>query len=200
MTWTKLGTEFFDQLADLGLSDAAVRTHVEAIAWLYGLDRDDVTDLSIPKHLVARFASSPDYDVGIKELVAAKCWRDAATVYHLLHHADVVRGSLMAQRKKRETDKERQRRHRSDRKDPADPGAGVTPDVTRDVADTQTDKQTGTQHVRDEEQHAHAREDDGAVVALDIPRHLLGPGGCAECKRRAAFRQSGPCSQHRKAS
>jgi integrase len=31
MTWTKLGAEFFDDCADRGLSDAAVRTHVEAI-------------------------------------------------------------------------------------------------------------------------------------------------------------------------
>jgi hypothetical protein len=58
VTWVKLGDEFFDQCADAGLSDAAVRTHAEAVAWLYRLDRDDVTELSISKGLVLRFAAA----------------------------------------------------------------------------------------------------------------------------------------------
>jgi hypothetical protein len=38
VTWVKLGDEFFDDCADAGLSDAAVRTHAEAIGFLYRLE------------------------------------------------------------------------------------------------------------------------------------------------------------------
>src|SRR5918998_2982553 len=73
MTWCKFGTEFFDDLANAGLSDAAVRTHAEAISWIYRVEQ---TDLRIPKHLVRRFAGSEAWEVAVKDLVAAEFWRD----------------------------------------------------------------------------------------------------------------------------
>lgn len=139
MTWTKLGAEFWDQLADAGLSDAAVRTHAEAIGWLYGIDRENVADLSIPKSLVRRFAGSSDFERGVQELVSAGFWLDVGTAYHVDHHGDVIRSSLAAQRKKRERDKLAQRRHR-------DRESAATSALTSatDAAATQTDRQTGS--------------------------------------------------------
>jgi hypothetical protein len=146
VTWCKLGTEFFDQAVDVGLSDAAVRTHAEAIAWLYGLDREDVTDLSIPKHLVRRFAGSPDYEVGVEQLVSIGWWIETSTSYVVVHHGDVVRSSLAAQRKHREDEKERQRRKRA----AAVKAPGVAPNVGTNVSATQTDRQTSKQALQDD--------------------------------------------------
>ncbi len=53
MTYQKTGTEFWDECAMVGPTDAAVRTHAEAIGWLYRIESDD---LRIPKQLVRRFA------------------------------------------------------------------------------------------------------------------------------------------------
>lgn len=105
MTWQKLGTEFWDDCAQAGLSDAAVRTHAEAIGWLY---RVESTDMRIGKHLVGRFAGSPCWESAVKELVAAEFWRDGISAYVLVHHADVIRQSIAAQKKKRERDKRAQ--------------------------------------------------------------------------------------------
>ena len=81
---------------------------MEAVCWLYRLDRDNLTDLSIPKHLIRRFTGSPDVDVAVKDLVSCGFWRDDGNHWTLVHHADVVRGSLGAQRKKRQRDKKAQ--------------------------------------------------------------------------------------------
>lgn len=146
MTWAKYGTEFWDQLADDALSDAAARTHAEGIAWLYGIDRPNLTDLSIPKHLVRRFAGSPEWETGVKELVAAGYWLEAGQNYVVEHHGDVIRGSLAAQRKHREDEKARQRMKRAARK------PTVAPNVGTNVSATQTDRHTGTYRGADSEQ------------------------------------------------
>jgi hypothetical protein len=59
MTYQKTGTEFWDECAMVGPTDAAVRTHAEAIGWLYRIESDD---LRIPKQLVRRFAGSSEWD------------------------------------------------------------------------------------------------------------------------------------------
>jgi hypothetical protein len=65
MTWAKYGSEYSDEIANAGLTDAAYRTHTEAIGWLY---RIEDLKLRIPKHLLRRFAGSADYDTAVKEL------------------------------------------------------------------------------------------------------------------------------------
>lgn len=139
MTWTKLGDEYSDDLALAGLSDAAYRTHTEAIGWIY---RVEAEDLRIPCALVRRFAGSDRAAEAIETLIAAGFWRDESTHYVVVHHADVIRQSLAAQQAKRDGDRERQRRHR-DRK-PREVTGGVTRDVTDDDAATQTDSQTSS--------------------------------------------------------
>lgn len=151
MTWTKLGDEFSDECANTGLSDAAYRTHVEAIAWLYRVER---MDLHIPKHLLRRFVGSEDWESAVRTLLALDWWRDRGDYYQVVHHEDVVRQSIAAQQAKRTRDKKAQadKRQRDDRKAPK-----VSDDVSADVipdTDRQTDKQaapSGEREVRGRE-------------------------------------------------
>jgi hypothetical protein len=137
VTWTKLGDEYSDEIACAGLGDAAYRTHSEAIGWLY---RIEDTGLRIPKYVVRRFAGSTDYEVGIKDLVSAGYWRDRGDAWEIVHHADVIRQSLEAQRLKRERDKRAQRAHRRRQ------SVGGTPsDVSADVSAESVATQTGRQ-------------------------------------------------------
>lgn len=137
MTWTKLGDEFSDECANHGLTDAAYRTHVEAIGFVY---RVEASDLRIGKKMIRRFAGSEDYEQAIKVLVALDWWRDHGGYYELIHHADVIRQSIAAQQAKRTAERERQRRKRARDRESAPPEGDVTPNVTPNT-DRQTDKQ-----------------------------------------------------------
>jgi hypothetical protein len=129
MTWAKFSTEFGDELARAALGDAAFRTHSEAIGWLYRLES---TDLRIPKQLVRRFAGSPDYEVGIKELTAAGFWRDRGDAWEIVHHAAIIRQSIQQQRDYNERNRRAQRAHR---KRKADERSKVSDDVSAYVSD-----------------------------------------------------------------
>lgn len=146
MTWAKYGAEFWDDCANAGLSDAAARTHAEAIGWLYRIER---TDLRIPTQLVRRFAGSPDWETAVKDLVAVRFWRDNGDAYVVEHHAEVILASIAAQRRKRDRDKRSQRAHRQRNTD-----TDVSGDVS-DYADRQTVKTS-----QDVSTDTHAREND----------------------------------------
>ena len=75
MTWTKLGDEFPDEAAPL--SDAAFRTHVEALGW----SNRRLLDLTIRKGDVKRFAETADPAAAIDELVAAGWWEVRGEFY-----------------------------------------------------------------------------------------------------------------------
>lgn len=142
MTWTKLGAEFSDDCAEVDLSDAAYRTHVEAIQYLYNIK---ATSCRFSKRSVRRFATSENSAAAIKELLDQGWWIDLGTRYEVVHHADVVRESLEAQTAKKERDKKAQQARR-DRKAKDEANAPSTPNVSADViADTrQTDRQTSS--------------------------------------------------------
>lgn len=177
MTWAKYGVEFYDQCADVGLSDAAVRTHSEALHYLY---RTETADMRIRKHLVRRFAGSDQWEVAARDLVAIGFWRDDGDAWLVEHHGNVFRESLAAQLKHRETERERQRRkRRSSVADlPPDVGpnedANVGPNVGPNVRATQTDRQT--------DNHA-VEKDRNASVRPDSERISEGHGVCAGCGR-----------------
>ena len=149
MTWTKLGDEYSDEIANAGLSDAAYRTHTEAAGWLYRIE--DIK-LRIPKHLVRRFAGSLDYETAIKELADARFWRDRGDTWEIIHHADVIRQSIQAQRQKRDRDKRAQQARRN--RVSASPGPrSVSSDVSADISagvsgdtDSQTDSFPSAPH------------------------------------------------------
>lgn len=136
VTWAKYGTEFWDDCASVGLSDAAARTHAEAIGWLY---RVEATDLRILKHLVRRFAGSDRWESAAVDLVAAGFWLDTGDAYVVTHHADVIRASIAAQRKKRQRDKQAQAAWRNRQGASADVSDRASADVSA-YAVSQTDK------------------------------------------------------------
>ncbi len=143
MTWAKYGSEYSDEIANAGLSDAAYRTHTEAIGWLY---RIEDLKLRIPKHLLRRFAGSDDYETAVKELAEVAFWRDRGDTWEIVHHADVIRQSIQAQRQKRDRDKRAQQARRNRvAAGPEPPAAsgGVSADVSAGVmgdTDSQTDR------------------------------------------------------------
>lgn len=77
MTWTKLGDEFSDETQDL--SDAAFRTHVEALCW----SNRRLLDLLIPKRSLKRFAETEDPETAAKELVEAGWWQDTGDAWFI---------------------------------------------------------------------------------------------------------------------
>ncbi|MGX1768814.1 hypothetical protein ACWIE7_10975 [Dietzia sp. NPDC055343] len=151
MTWTKLGTEFFDELVDRefkpDLDDACQLTHAQAVHFVYSIEAMDGT---FPKRAVRRFATSDRATEAARELVRTGVWEDTGERYRIRHHLEVVRQSLFAQTSKREKDRERQQKHRNTK---AAKATGVTTDVTRDVAATQTDRQTTKQPDSDKKHH-----------------------------------------------
>jgi hypothetical protein len=70
MTWTKLGEEFPDEAR--GLTDAAFRTHVEALCW----SNRRGLDLRIPRRDLRRFAETDDPDTAVKVLIDCGWWKD----------------------------------------------------------------------------------------------------------------------------
>ena len=178
MTWCKFGTEFFDDLANAGLSDAAVRTHAEAISWIYRVEQ---TDLRIPKHLVRRFAGSEAWEVAVKDLVAAEFWRDDGDGYVVIHHADVIRASIYAQRKKRERDKRSQQAHR-DRAAKPDVSADADANVSA-YADSQTDKQAAMDGSATKEPTGDAYE---YCCSCKLHSKTVVDGRCSTCRQAEA--------------
>lgn len=140
MTWTKLGDEFTAECGNVELSDAAFRTHVELIAWLYRVEQ---MDLHIPKSRLSKVLESDHADSAMRELLAQGWYRSHDKHYELLHHADVVRQSIAAQQKARATSKRTSQKYREKQaQESADGSAEVTRHVTPN-ADRQTDKQLG---------------------------------------------------------
>lgn len=107
MTWAKIPDEFPDMCASVDLSDAAFRTHVEALCWVMRRENGGfITDRD-----VRRFGESKDVNRAVSELLATGFWRTAVggyTVMALMEHQpepEVIRA-------RRRNDATRQRRRR----------------------------------------------------------------------------------------
>lgn len=82
MTWTKLGDEFADECARAGLSDAAFRTHVEALVWTMRRETGGFLDhRDIRKAIETTNAAS-----AIAELLAVNFWEKVDYGYQVHHH------------------------------------------------------------------------------------------------------------------
>ena len=105
MTWLKTSDDFPDQCATL--SDAAYRTHHEALSW--AMRRE--TGGFISERDIRRFAESESASEAVKELLDREFWEPAAGGYRIIHHMehqpepDVIR-------KRRENTARRVRRFR----------------------------------------------------------------------------------------
>lgn len=125
MTWTKLGTEFNRQCGSAGLSSDAYRTHCEAIAWVYA---DERTSLRIGSDELRMLAWCPGYQQAADELVAARFWKATPDGWQIVHHGDVIRQSLAAQRAQRTRNARAQQAYRKRQAHTGENGAaaGVT--------------------------------------------------------------------------
>lgn len=141
MTWRKTGTEFDDECANVGLSDAAYRTHLEGIGFVYKIEN---VECRFAKTALRRFATSEHTSEAIRELLDHGFWGEHANHYEIRHHADVIRDSLAAQQNKRDRDRKAQQNRRAKQdKDSAE--RDVSGDVSADTrqTDRQTDKHLG---------------------------------------------------------
>jgi len=77
MTWTKLGDEF--PAAARELTDAELRTHVEALCW----SSLRLLDLHIPENDVRRFAESPDAADAVEGLAAKGWWEHRGDSWYI---------------------------------------------------------------------------------------------------------------------
>lgn len=135
MTWTKLGDEFPDGAADL--SDAAWRTHAEALMW----SNRRLLDLVIPKRDLRRLAFSPAVDVAdpdgdavVKELVEHGWWTDQGDSWSIANRwPEWQRDRAQVERaRERETErKRRQRAHARGDHSLCDAPCSSTPDPSR---------------------------------------------------------------------
>lgn len=134
MTWTKTGSEFPEDAFRVQLTDAAYRTHHEAITYLF---KTEGTDCYIRTDEVRRFAGSPHAEMAVTELVGQGWWRVHQQGYEVVHHGDVIRSGITAQVKKRERNKRNQQAWRD---------RNVSDDISA-YADRQTDKQLDVSHI-----------------------------------------------------
>lgn len=172
MTWMKISPELFDQAAADDLSQDAALAHLQGLAWIYRTERDDCL---IPRRLLPRLMPMTDDPVAAAaELVHAGYWIEGVKAFEVLHHADVVRSSLVAQRSKREKDKRAQARARDRRAS------------TDDAAADSSDESAPTQSTNQTTQQPAMRERSGPS-----PQRALGK--CQACGHREPLDDSGRC-------
>jgi len=174
VTWTKLSDDFGEQCS--GLSDAAYRTHSEALIWCMRRETDGL----LSDRDVRRFAETADPDEAVRELLDHGFWRQTPTGFEVLHHMEHQPDSeVLAAR--RTNDAERQTRARRKAA-----GLDVTPsrrDTTRESRrdDTRdhprdsgrvgsgrsgtTDQTKGAEKKETQDAHARTREPQPAPSA-----------------------------------
>jgi hypothetical protein len=152
MTWTKLSDDFADDCARAGLSDAAVRTHVDGLVWTMRRQTGGRLD-SLD---VRRGLETADPQAAIAELLAAGFWVRDGEGYLIRHHMehqpepDVIR-------KRREKTAERVRRHRR-RQAGMDSGMSECNAVTERVTRVGTGRVGTGDNYSPRKRDQHARE------------------------------------------
>jgi hypothetical protein len=128
MTWTKLGDEFPAEAREL--TDAELRTHVEALCW----SSLRLLDLRIPKRDVRRFAESPAAPEAVEGLTAKGWWKDLGDEWDIsLKFAEWQEERVVVDKRREDAAarKRRSRLHRAGDHSLCIPG-GTCPHVTRD--------------------------------------------------------------------
>jgi hypothetical protein len=129
MTWVKTGDEFVDDAADL--SDAAVRTHLDALHW----SARRLLDLHIPKRDLPRFAFSPDASRAVDELVAVGWWLDKGSTWYLAYRPEWQWSREQVERRRHQNAQAQERARRHKRGD----HSLCLPDKCPSAADTRGD-------------------------------------------------------------
>ncbi|MEU0467201.1 hypothetical protein ABZ215_24640 [Amycolatopsis sp. NPDC006131] len=106
LVWTKLGDEYPDATRDL--SDAAWRTHTEALCW----SNRRLLDLVIPKRDLKRFAETEDPQLAAKELEETGWWQDLGDSWFIGVRFSEWQLERSVVEHRRDLNADRQRRHR----------------------------------------------------------------------------------------
>ncbi len=134
MTWTKLGDEFSDETRDL--TDAEVRTHVDALNW----SNRRGLDLHIPKRDLQRFAESQAAAEAVTGLAVKGWWEDRGDSWYVglrFPEWQLERAVIDKRRDAAALRKRRQRLHEAADHSLCIPG-GPCPHVTRDETRDET--------------------------------------------------------------
>jgi hypothetical protein len=107
MTWTKLSDSFADECARVGLSDAAVRTHIEGLIWAMRRESGGYLD----SRDIRRAIETENAAVAIAELLAVGFWERRGTGYLITHHMEHQPEPDLLE-KRRQNDAQRQRKRR----------------------------------------------------------------------------------------
>ena len=107
MTWTKLSDDFPEDCARVGLSDAAVRTHLEGLVWAMRRENDG----RLFTRDLARLADTSDPAAAADELVAVGFWTQLPDGWQIEHQMDLqVESEVIMSRRKANAERQRRKR------------------------------------------------------------------------------------------
>jgi len=107
VTWTKLSDDFPEDCARVGLSDAAVRTHLEGLVWAMRRENDG----RLFTRDLARLADTSDPTAAADELVAVGFWTQLPDGWQIEHQMDLqVESEVIMARRKANTERQRRKR------------------------------------------------------------------------------------------
>lgn len=132
MVWAKLTDDFPDRAARAELSDAAFRTHVEALCWVMRRE----TGGALTARDLRRCAETTDPPAAAAELVAAGWWRPAAAGWLLVESmGDQPDPETIEARRRMASERQRRKRRKAAQLDPtpADPEPVSRRDSPRDA-------------------------------------------------------------------
>lgn len=152
MTWVKISDDFAEDCSSL--SDAAFRTHVEALGWVMRRERG----ARFPKRELRRFTETRgDGEAAARELVEKGYWAEQGEEWEVVHsYANQPEPEVIAAR--RAADAERQRRARLR-------AAGIDPE-TGEVLPATEKRTSAPRRESQQESHRESRRD----VTRDHPR------------------------------
>lgn len=115
MTWLKLSDDFSDECAEL--SDAAYRSHVEALGWCMRRETGGL----LTKRDIRRCLETEDPWAAVDELLEAGFWVREGESYRIVHHINhQPEPDVLARRRERAAERQRkQRRKQAGLSDPA---------------------------------------------------------------------------------
>jgi hypothetical protein len=84
VTWTKLSDDFTDDCARAGLSDSAVRTHVEGLVWTMRRESAGFLD----HRDIRKAIETNNSAAAIAELIAVGFWQRLEHGWQIVHHME----------------------------------------------------------------------------------------------------------------
>jgi hypothetical protein len=109
MVWVKLSDDFPIKPAELKVSDASFRTHVEGLCWVMKQENAGLVSESALK----RLAETENPQQAVQELVDKGLWKRIEGGYQILHHMELqIEPEVLAIRREKDNAKHRAQRMR----------------------------------------------------------------------------------------